>query len=396
MKLSPSTTRSLSLYYFVLVGANAGFVFFSVLLKDHGFSTAEVARLLMVLPASMMLSGPLLSGLAERRGLQRTVLVSSAVGLAVSVLAIPLSSKAWILIPLLILAGICRGPQGPISDATTLHMLGTNKQKYGGIRAWGSLGFIVLVYLAGVLRDLWQPAPVWLLCATALTIAAASKALIPAAPHTPPHAKPSSPFALLRHPILGPATFLAVFHGMTLTTYDGLFALHIEELSLSASTTGLAMALGVIVETGVFFFGRRLLSLASPLTLISLSVLASAPRWALTGVIEAPWLLVLFQGTHGLSFGLYWLAGVALYSQFAPLGQESSAQALLPAATFGAGRLLSFGTASVVLQSWSIGDLFVAMSGVSACTALGFWALSRRRLSPQQQPRSRASHRESH
>jgi hypothetical protein len=247
---------------------------------------------------------------------------------------------------------------------------------YGRIRAVGSVTYLALALLGGVLRDVWRPAPIALSAVLALCTLGITFALGPigAAPRAPSRREW---LALWRHPVLAPLVVVSVLHGAALSVYDNLLAVHIEHLGLGAWVTGAAIAAGVAVEVGVLVAGRPLLDRIGPRTLLALAVASGIPRFAVTGLAHDPLPIVAVQVLHGLGFGCYWLAGTALSAEHAPDGLRNSAQALLPTAMFGAGPLVGLGAASLMLRVAPTPILFGATAGISAVAVLVLVLLGR-------------------
>lgn len=177
------------------------------------------------------------------------------------------------------------------------------------------------------------------------------------------------PLRLVGHPVLGPIALAAFLHGLTLSTYDNLFPLRIEEARMSPRVAGSALALGVGAEVALMASSRALIGRFGAPALFLAGLAVSAPRWWLTGVLTDPTSLVAVQALHGLTFGAFWVGGVELSSEHAPEGLETSAQALFLAACFGGGYLVAMLVASVALDHVDIATLFQLQSGVSLLAA---------------------------
>ena len=52
-------------------------------------------------------------------------------------------------------------------------------------------------------------------------------------------------------------------------------------------------------------------------------------RWLAIAAVDAPWALIAVQPLHGLSFGLFWSAAIALIAATVPGWLRATGQALL-------------------------------------------------------------------
>ena len=73
------------------------------------------------------------------------------------------------------------------------------------------------------------------------------------------------------------------------------------------------------------------------------------PRWVLMTMVTGPIAIVLVNAVHGIIFGLFWIAGVALMSARSPPEVTTSAQALFALAVGGFGSTLGGGQADCTI-----------------------------------------------
>ena len=357
----------------------------SVILGDAGIPDRTIASILLLMPIGRIFGAPLWGWIADRTGTHRLVFRAAVSLGALAGLGFLIAETPELLAASVLLMALSRAPVFPIADATTVAILGENRRNYGRIRAAGSIAFILAIGASGLLRGSHPRAPLWIGGSLLIATAVVSWGFPTLA--TPPK-RPS--LGELRRvmvdPVLLPLMGICVLHGMTLTTYDSLFSLHVERLGMAPWVTGAGMSLGVLVEVGVLFYGRYLLDRLGPLRLMLLAVGCGIPRWILTGTTTDPVILVAAQALHGIHFGAFWIAGVALFSENAPANLKASAQALLPASSFGAGYFLSMATAWFVLGPLTLQQLFGALAGVSTLATVLTWTLYRARITPSPPP----------
>jgi len=368
----------LSTWYAVGVGSIVAIPFLTVVLVDSGLSQSAAAAAMLVLPFGQLIGGPLWSWVADRTASPHTVLRLTTAACALAGLTWLMNPSPTILVLTVSLYALARGPVHPLADAITLASLGADRRSYGGIRAVGSMAYVAAVVTTGALRDTWPRASLIvggvLLVATAVATWWLPRPAIQVSPPDWLRLR-----GLLLHPVLAPLMGVCLLHGITITTYDSLFALHIANHELPSWVAGAGFGVGVAVEVVMLLVGRRLLDLMGPGRLLLVGVAAGIPRWLITGMTTSVPLLVGTQGMHGLTFGAFWVAGVALFSERAPEGLQGSTQALLPAATFGAGYLASMTLASMTLQRFDTTVLFTSMAAISTLATAGVLLLLRSR-----------------
>ncbi len=81
-------------------------------------------------------------------------------------------------------------------------------------------------------------------------------------------------------------------------------------------------------------------------------------------MVTGPIAIVLVNAVHGITFGLFWIAGVALMSARAPQEVTTSAQALFALAVGGFGSTLGVVGASWVVTNWGTAVMYEAAGAV--------------------------------
>jgi len=85
--------------------------------------------------------------------------------------------------------------------------------------------------------------------------------------------------------------------------------------------------------------------------------------------VVSPWLIVLVNMIHGVTFGMFWIASVALMSHRAPAEVATSAQGLLALAVGGIGSSLGVMGASWIVMTWDTTVMYQA-AAVSAAVGI--------------------------
>ena len=264
----------------------------------------------------------------------------------------------------------------PLGDALTLKLLGRESREYGRIRAVGSATLICLVLLVGWLSQTTEGRLLLLPSVVGFAVTAGVSLRLPSPQdHASAEAPPSGSIRqVLRAPGIPLLLVIAILHGMTFTTYDKLFTLHVVGQGHDLWLGSAGFAMGIAAETIILWFGRPILHRWGLERTLTMGVAVGIVRWGLTAWTHDPTLLVVTQALHGGSFGLYWIAGVALFTERAPTHLGSTAQAVFQGATLGAGQLLGMAGAAVMLPIGDTPLVFYALAGVSAGTTLLCWA----------------------
>jgi len=371
--------RRLVLWYCLAIGSlGALHPLLSLVLLRRGASEAVIPYVLALFPLGLLVAGPAWGWLADRTG--RTVrVVTVSMSVAAIGACVLLAPSGWVaLVPGLALIAFSRGGSISLFDVYTMAALGggpEGRAGYGRVRMWGSVAFIGVVQATGLLAERATAAPL-VVNALLLAGAAVTAASLPSAPPTesPPKVRVWDVLAI---PGIRGILLVGFLHVATTSTYEHLFALHASAAGLDDGAIGTAVALGVTAEVTVMFVAPALFRRFSARSLIVVAVLAGIPRWWFTGTADSSAVLVAAQSLHGLTFGLWWIAGVAYVAERAPDHLRGTAQGAFMAAGFGLGSMSALLVAGQVLPRVGSSSLFVGLVGVSAlAVALLPWALS--------------------
>lgn len=328
-------------FYFAFVGIFAPY--FALYLNHLHLSAWDIGVLTALMPVMRLLAPGLWSLIADQIG-RRAVVVRTAATLAVvSALALFLVRDFWGLFFALSLIAFFWSASLPLVEAITLGHLHDRSERYGRIRIGGSVGFIVAVLGAGALLDVvsiaFMPLLIWLLLAGLATCAWLLRDPPPA---TQTHHRDHVPLRVaLRRPevfaFLAAGFFMSAAHGPLYVFYS----LHLVNHGYDKVTIGMLWSLGVIAEIVAFAYIPRLMR-KTTLQIILMACFALAVlRFLLIGwAPDIPFLLLIAQLLHGVTFGAYHAASVATLHQWFPPRHQAHAQALYGSLTFGAGGIL--------------------------------------------------------
>lgn len=326
---------------FAFVGVFAPY--FSLYLHDIGTSAIDIAILMAVMQA-LRIFAPLLWGSWVDKGLSiqlavNLIALGSLGGLSAFMLATSMADK---LLAMAVLALFWNGAL-PLLEALAFDHLGTRSARYGTIRLWGSLGFIVAVLAVGRLAEAYSIAVVlwacWLILLSLLLLSLGlpgasfsyrSRITTSIASFRASLAKPSVATMLA-------ASFLmAAAHG----ALNVFYSIHLSQNGYGGLAIGVLWALGVTAEILILMMMPRLDHLFAPRTLLIACFAAASLRFALIGWSIA-WvsIAVFAQLLHALSFGAHHAVSVAAVNRWFTGGSQAGGQALY-ASCYGAGTLV--------------------------------------------------------
>jgi PPP family 3-phenylpropionic acid transporter len=357
-------------FYFAFIGAFAPY--FTLYLQSLG-QTAFAIGVLMSLMQVMRLVAPNLWGwLADRRGHKVAIVrLSAALSLAGFATFFFFRDFSGLFVGMALMAFFWSAAL-PLVEALTLAELKSSPDRYGRIRLWGSVGFIVAVTGAGMLLDAaGLPALLWICTALlggilgmSLLLGEARREIQPLA-HAPLGRELRRPAVVA---FLAACFFMSAAHG----PFYFFYSIHLVDAGYGKTLVGALWSLGVVAEIFVFIYMPRLLQAFSLRAILLVSFALAVVRFLLIGwAVESLALLLLAQVMHGATFGAFHAGGVAVLNRWFAPQHQARVQAIYGSISFGAGGMLGGLLAG---QTWeSLGPELTFTIG--ACFAAIGWAL---------------------
>lgn len=269
-------------------------------------------------------------------------------------------------------------------EAITLAYLGAQRERYGKIRLWGSLGFVAMVAGLGMVFEIislqWLPI-ILAVCALLSWLASLSMPDIAAKKRSD---KPTPLFSILRKPIvigfLGANFLLQLSHA----PYYTFYSIYLENNGYSRTVIGWLWALGVLAEVLVFTQMHRILPKLGEYRLIQFSLALAVVRWFVIGqAAHTPSLLWLMQLLHAATFATFHAAIVSLVHEYFGEDHQGQGQALY-SMLFGLGVALGSWVAGHYWESLGASIVYSAASACCVVAMLLFAGMQRMQIRQQQ------------
>ena len=323
-------------FYFAYIGAFAPF--FSIYLASVGLSPVEIGAV-MALPQVTRIVAPHLWGwLADASGNRmRVVRVTTLVAVVCWLGMFAGSGFLWICAMVLALCFFFSAAL-PLMEAATLTHIGEQMGRYGNIRLWGSLGYIVAVVAVGYALDIY-PAQALLWIVLACILGTLAFAWIAPEARPAAHASDDRPIAeILKRPeviaLITACALMAAAHG----PYYTFYSIHLVDHGYSKGVTGWLWALGVVCEIAIFLWLPRLYAAYSLRNILIASFALAAARFLVIGWGAGSLSLLLFaQVLHAASFGSFHAAAIGIVHQLFRGRHQARGQTIFGSLSYGVG-----------------------------------------------------------
>jgi PPP family 3-phenylpropionic acid transporter len=332
----------LSGFYFCYFATLGAFLpFWSLYLKQIGFSAAEIGELTGMLLATKIIAPYLWSWLADRTG-RCLRLIRLTLLFAVLIFCGFLYRHDYLWVAAVTVGfSFFWNATLPQFEAATLMHLRTEPQRYSRVRLWGSVGFIAAVLGIGRFLDDFNIEYLpWIIAS--LLLSNWLMALI--TPEALVHHDGQPVDSLLK--LIFKPELLAFFSVYLLLQvahgpYYVFYSVYLQQHQYTATLTGLLWALGVCAEILIFIWMKGLLNIISLRSLLLVSLALSMLRWLMIAY-GAKWLsvIVLAQLLHAASFGVAHVVAIQLLHRYFGSHHQSKGQALYSSISFGLGGMI--------------------------------------------------------
>ncbi len=323
--------------------AHIGFFnpYLSLWLKDLGFGLFAISVFTSVQAATRLFAPYAWGWLSDHTG-ERVKLLRYGASVALvcgCILLFDLSPMAlgWVLLVMF----THTSSMMPMSEAAMAHLVSQggafDAKRYGRVRLFGSLGFLITVFLAGAWFEYFgmKHFPAWTVIS--LVLVTVCVWLLPDLKESvSAHEDKVAVWPVLKQAPVIWFFVTAFFHVLAHTGVYVFFSLYLDALGYSKVWIGLLWAVSVIVEIGWFFTQSKWLH---KLPLTAWLVVCSAAMTLRMGMTaqwaEVIWVLVIAQALHALTFAANHTVCVALVSHHFPGQLRGRGQALYTVIAYG-------------------------------------------------------------
>lgn len=315
---SPATRAGIFYSSLFLTGAVSN-PFLPIWLTEKGISPEQIG-IINAAPIFAMIAINLVVGrIADRASDWRTVIVVGSIMAAVPPFFLLVMDGY---LPILIIWTLLIVPFqaiAPVVDAAAYRMARRNNYDFGAIRVWGTIGFVVMTLVAGLVLD-WQGAVAFVPLLIAVSVARAALSLqLPLFRGGEDHFRPTYPIDAPISPLVAVrmgelwkpwfiltlvgASFLHGSHMMQM----GFGALIWSEAGLPGWVIGILWAVAPTAEILAMFYFERITRRFAARHLILLGCICGAVRWWGFGLEPNMWVLMGLQTLHLATVGLTFL-----------------------------------------------------------------------------------------
>jgi PPP family 3-phenylpropionic acid transporter len=370
-----------ALQYFLYFGVFAIYLpYFNLYCYHLGFSGVQIGVLSALRSAVLVVFALVWGALADRFQSRRGIFILCSMAATAVWSGYLTTSRFGPMLAITVAHALFFAPLISFLEAFSMDVLGSRKQRYGRLRAWGSIGFILVVLAIG---RLLENRPVNLIVPLILVGSAVQAVFALALPR--PAGKPArrrrqGAEAMMRPRLwlfLAGAFLMLVSHG----AYYGFFSIHLEVSGFGKSFIGVAWALASVAEIGVMIRSEALFRRFSLPAVLVFSMAVAVLRWLLVWMVVSPAAILATQVLHAVTYGTFHMASILFVDRLMPEAAKTSGQALNNAVTYGLGNMAGFFLNGYLFEIMGTRPLFLVSAGIALAGGLLLAAALRFQLS---------------
>ncbi|MFG1498205.1 MFS transporter [Saccharospirillum sp. HFRX-1] len=232
----------------------------------------------------------------------------------------------------------------PQMEGLAMTVLGPDKARYGQVRLWGSVGYVIIVWLLGIALD-YLPVTILpvigvVLCGlmwlTTLLIPAETR--LNSAQRNAIRAGETQYIDWRQVSVLLAVVF---FWQIGIAPYNTFFDLFLKARDFSASTIGFLISFGTATEIAIFLVIGSWFQRFTERFLLLTALIATVLRWSLLAMVDNSFALVFFtQMLHALTFGVIHSVAIHRVGRLFPPSRQGLGQGLYVATGMGVGLIV--------------------------------------------------------
>ncbi|MFW6287233.1 MAG: MFS transporter [bacterium] len=380
-------------------------------LSDMGYSNIEIGTIISTRTLLGLLGEPILGYLSDSYHTNKKIFILGM--LAIAVVALPFPYYNWWLI--LITTGIIGffwAPQQSILDSWILKSSSKLASNYGFMRAWGSLGFAVMVVIFGKVFDVFGWGILFISFTILLTIASVIASFIKDVPHNnleyeveltekndSSHSdniesnnfstdnkrkanisdnnisrditdnksekvsrNPLILFKNIEYTMLILSAILVFIPNNIIFIYLPNF---IKGVGGTTTLLGVVLFINAVSEAPIFFLGKKMLVKFKPIPLLLLSTIFYLLRVIIVYEATSQINFLFFASLQSLSFGVLLITSRFHINLLAPEHLRTTAQSMFTMSIFGVGGIIASMFGGAIMDYYGMSVLYRISLGLS-------------------------------
>jgi PPP family 3-phenylpropionic acid transporter len=367
----PSVRRPAVVYAVLFFAVGTFFPYLSVFYRSVGLSFEGIGVITALTGVVAVVAAPIWGAVVDRlRDARGPLLVAGLWGAAAAGwLAVSRDPLAIAVAAAVMSAGTAG--MGSMLDSRTIEIIGSNRDRYGRARAWGSAAFVAGALTVGFFLDRTGPAGLFLLYAPGIAVTGVVAWLLLGRSAGRTHRMVSLGMgrdlgSLVRDPALLLLFIGSIIVWTAVSAVTTFVSVHLVELGSGSAIVGFVFAPGAIVEVPLMLAFPAIVRRTGAERLLILGAVAFAARAAGWALASDPWLYVAIAPLGGVGYALFYVGTVTYVARAVPPSVQATAQGIFSGTAFAMGAILGSVLGGQIAAVLTIPGMF----GVSAAATL--------------------------
>ena len=337
--------------YYSFVGVFPAYVTLYLAFREIG--PFEIGMLMAIMQGTRIIGPTFWGWLADLTGRRDRMLQLTAAAALVVFIGFFFPGSFWYFVVFMFGVNIFTSAQGPLSDTLILGEMRTNMARYGQLRLWGSIGYIVMTAIAGYVFEKAGISCMPWLGAVILGITLLISLKLYQTPHPMPVREKASIWQVLFKKEVVAFMISAFFMQAAHASLYSFYSLYLSDLGYSSFTIGMMWAAGAAAEILFFIYHDPIIRKIGVKWLLLGSLLIAVARFMMIGVgAFAFWILMVAQILHAATFGAHHVSSIFLVRKWFEGAMQARGQAIYISASWGIGGTLGAFLLSFVWASF--------------------------------------------
>ncbi len=370
-------------------------------LSDMGYSNIEIGTIISVRTAMGLMGEPILGYLSDVYNTNKGLFILGMITIALVVLPFPFYNW-WFILLATATIGFFWAPQQSILDSWILKSSDKLASNYGFMRAWGSLGFAIMVVIFGKTIDVFGWGILFISFAVLLIITAIIAVNISDAPHFGKEKSNNSDdnfnnrqdnyndasvaqqkvnrnplilFKNIEYTMIVISSILVLIPANIIFIYLPNF---IKGVGGTTTLLGVVLFLNAVSEAPIFFIGKKLLVKFKPIPLLLLATIFYLIRVVVVYEAVSQINFLVFGALQSLSFGILLITVRFHINNLAPEHLKTTAQSIYTMSIFGIGGIFASLFGGAIMDFYGMEVLYrtsviLSLTGIILMTLLYFY-----------------------
>lgn len=358
---------NISIQYFIYYYILGIFIpYFNLYCHEIGFSGMEIGAISSLKTFSVIIFPLFWGWLADKFAARKKIFIFvNFVSCGIWGLFL-LTQNFYVMMAIMFFYALFHSPIVSFLEAFTVDFLGEDKKSYGKIRLWGSIGFIISVFITGYFLDKMGV----LVVVYAIFAGAFVHSFIAfKTPEEKIQERKKGGFDIgyfLKPEILlfFTASFLML---ASHSPYYTFFSVYLSDNGIGNTFIGIAWGVAVFAEIIMMYNSDFIFKRLKPYHVLIFSMTAAGLRWVVLYFTSNEAIVLASQLLHCFSYATFHMASILYIDELTPEGSKTTGQAINNALTYGFG-LMAGNLVSGYFYDSHGGQILFAGAGI-ACFA---------------------------